>query len=82
MTKIPVTEPMFNTGGRKEDLQRCPDCFRLPDLKIEDKGPDKSSFRFICERHGHLADGDTIEGATALWNIYVMSFRKGGPNER
>lgn len=74
--KINVQEPMFNTGSTVEGLQRCPDCHKLPDLTIEDKGFDKENFIFECKRHGHMAMGDTIEMVTAHWNIYTMAFRR------
>lgn len=73
---ITVTEPMFNTGGPREDLRRCPDCHKLPQLLTEDKGPERTDFIFFCEQHGHFAKGQTIEMAVAHWNIYAMAFRR------
>jgi hypothetical protein len=55
-----------------ENLERCPDCYKLPEVKIEDKGFDKENFIFSCPQHGHMAMGQTVEGAKANWNLYVM----------
>ncbi len=59
-------------------LERCPTCFKLPQITIDDKGPDAVDFIFTCEGQGHLhqAQGQTIEGAKANWNLYVMLSRK------
>jgi hypothetical protein len=55
-----------------ENLQRCPDCYKLPKVVFEDAGFDKSKAILSCEEHGHMAMGDTVEGAVANWNLYVM----------
>ena len=56
-------------------LERCPNCFKLPEVKFEDKGPDHYDVIFSCPQHGHMAMGTSVEGATANWNLYVMLLR-------
>lgn len=58
-------------------LERCPECFKLPDLTFDDRGFDKIKFIFTCTQPNHVyqAMGDTIEGAIANWNIYAKLYR-------
>lgn len=57
-----------------ENLKRCPECFHLPQVTIEDKGPDQTNFIFTCtqQNHVHQAMGQDIEMGKANWNLYVM----------
>lgn len=55
-----------------KDLQRCPRCFKLPQVTIEDKGPNAMNVILTCREHGHMAMGHTVEGAVINWNLYVM----------
>lgn len=61
-----------------EGLERCHDCYKLPEITIEDKGPGKEMYWITCKQpnHVHQACGDSPQGAVANWNIYVMMMRK------
>ena len=55
-----------------ENLKRCHDCFNLPEIKIADKGYDANEYIFSCPKCGHMAMGQSVEGAKANWNLYIM----------
>jgi hypothetical protein len=44
----------------------CPDCFQLPEFKIENH-----KAVLVCDQHGHVAMGDSLETATENWNRYI-----------
>lgn len=58
-------------------LERCPDCFKLPELTIEDKGPGEERYIWTCTQpnHVHEAMSGTPIGSIANWNLYVMLLR-------
>lgn len=61
-----------------KNLERCPDCFKLPEVTFEDKGFDKIDVILTCnqQNHRHQAIGQSLSMAEAHWNIYVMAYRK------
>ena len=50
---------------------RCPSCYLLPDL-LDDGG----SFVLVCERHGHMARGNSVQETKEHWNKYVQFIKK------
>lgn len=59
------------------NLERCPDCFHLPEVTFEDNGYDKARVILTCTQpnHVHQAIGETLEGSQANWNLYCMLLR-------
>lgn len=53
------------------DLERCPRCFKLPSVTLEDHGPNAIDYVLCCEQHGHMASGQSLESAVHNWNVYV-----------
>lgn len=49
---------------------RCPGCFIQPDVAFEG---DKVILE--CKRHGHIAQGDSLEMAVVNWNQYISFVR-------
>lgn len=50
------------------DLERCPRCFHLPEVTVD---PNDRSITLSCPKHGHMAQGYTLEAATLHWNHYI-----------
>ena len=46
---------------------RCPSCHLLPLIHVDHK----TGIWLQCERHGHIANGITLEQAVKHWNHYV-----------
>jgi len=66
----------MNTGNDNEKAgmdgaMRCPGCYRAPAGIV---GGDVVILQ--CERHGHIAIGDTLAQAVDHWNIYIGFIRK------
>lgn len=58
----------FTIGGFMDGTKRCPQCHRVPDLRIEKDG----MYWLICAAHGHEAVGNDLRSAIKNWNLYIQ----------
>lgn len=57
----------MNTNARiMTECKMCPQCHKIPSPSFE-----YQNVSLVCERHGHMASGATLEDAVHHWNRYV-----------
>jgi len=58
-----------------DGCKRCPTCHLAPKMSMEHRlwgGPGQDCV-LRCERHGFVAQGDTLEMAVKNWNAFIGS---------
>lgn len=69
-------EGLAMTLSIMDGCYRCPQCFSIPVVKLNDP----MRYTLQCPEHGHMAGGDTIEKAIKHWNMYIQGLITNAPD--
>lgn len=59
-----------------KSLERCPTCFRLPEVTFEFKDDITTVIlRCLAPGHDHIATGHSYEEAVVQWNAYIRFYK-------